>query len=118
MIKERNEKMTTPVIVEMKRTPFCRADKEKGWFGNLRSDDLGVTVVKSILEETNIDPNCIDEVIVGCSNQRGIQASVARAITILSGLPDKTSSLNVERVCISSMSAVQIAAMSINYGLG
>ena len=50
----------TPVIVDCVRTPIGRAHKEKGWFRDVRSDDLAVACIKSLVERTGIDPALID----------------------------------------------------------
>ena len=110
--------MRRAVIVDMVRTPFCRADEEKGWLSKFRSDDLAVTLIKELIRRHHVDPKQVDEVIIGCANPRGIQASPARNITLLSGLPFEVASLSMERACISSMSSVHTAAMSILCGMG
>lgn len=110
--------MRKAVIVDTIRTPFCRADTEKGWLRKVRSDDLGVMLIRALLSRNKLDGKLVDEVIIGCNNPMGIQAKPARNITLLSGLPFDTASLSMERACISSMSAVQTAAMSIMCGMG
>ncbi|HAA71599.1 MAG TPA: acetyl-CoA C-acyltransferase, partial [Planctomycetaceae bacterium] len=42
---------------------------EKGWFRAVRSDDLAVACVQSLLERTGIDPAEIDDVLLGSTNQ-------------------------------------------------
>lgn len=110
--------MRRPVIVDMVRTPFCRADEEKGWLAKFRTDDLAALLIKELIRRHHLDPKQVDEVIIGCTQPRGIQANPARNITLLSGLPFDVASLSMERACISSMSAVHTAAMSIMAGMG
>jgi len=57
--------MKRPVIVACARTPIGRAHKDKGWFRNVRSDDLATTVVKAIVERSGIDPKEIDDLVLG-----------------------------------------------------
>ncbi|MBM3131456.1 MAG: thiolase family protein [Chloroflexi bacterium] len=106
--------MRNAVIVDAVRTPIARAHPEKGWFRNVRSDELGVIVVKDLVRRVGIDPDEIEDVILGCATQTGEQAmNVARYITIMSGLPFKVAAQTVNRQCASGISAIHIAAQTI-----
>lgn len=79
--------MRNAVIVEAVRTPVARAHPEKGWFRNVRSDELGVLVVRELIRRVGIDPREIEDIIMGCATQTGEQAmNVARYIAIMAGL--------------------------------
>ena len=110
--------MKEALIIDFLRTPFCRGDEKRGWFRNIRSDDLGVMLISELIRRNKIDPSDIDEVIMGTTNQRGEQHSPGRNIAILSGIPFATTGLSVERACVSSMTAIHIATMSIKCGMG
>ena len=49
--------MNHAVIVDCVRTPIGRAHPEKGYFRDIRSDDLAVACVKALVERTGIDSN-------------------------------------------------------------
>ena len=111
--------MRDVVIVDAVRTPIVRAHPEKGWFKDIRSDELGVIVVRELLKRTRIDPEQIEDVILGCATQTGEQAmNVARYVTIMAGLPFKVAAQTVNRQCASGMTAVHSAAQAIMAGCG
>src|SRR5881392_2761127 len=57
--------MKSAVVVDCVRTPIGRAHKEKGWFRDVRSDDLAVACIKALVERTGIDPALIEDVVLG-----------------------------------------------------
>ena len=80
--------MKNAVIIDAVRTPLARAHPEKGWFKNVRADELGVLAVRELINRVGLDPSEIEDVILGCATQTGEQAmNVARYIAIMSGLP-------------------------------
>lgn len=106
--------MKSVVIIDAVRTPVCRAHSDKGWFRNIRSDELGVLVVKELLSRVGIDPAEIEDVIFGCATQAGEQAmNAARYIALMAGLPFGVAAQTVNRQCASGSSAIQIAAQTI-----
>jgi acetyl-CoA acetyltransferase family protein len=111
--------MREAVIVEAVRTPVARAHPEKGWFKDIRSDELGVIVVRELLNRTKIDPAQIEDVILGCATQFGEQAmNIARYIAIMAGLPFGVAAQTINRQCASGMTAVHSAAQAIMAGYG
>jgi len=111
--------MREAVIVEAVRTPVARAHPEKGWFKDIRSDELGVIVVRELLNRTKIDPAEIEDVILGCATQSGEQAmNIARYIAIMTGLPFGVAAQTINRQCASGMTAVHSAAQAIMAGYG
>ena len=107
------------VIVGAVRTPVARAHQEKGWFKNIRSDELGVIVVRELVNRVGIDPSEIDDVIMGCATQTREQAmNVARYITIMAGLPFEVGAQTVNRQCASGLTAIHSAAQAIMSGCG
>lgn len=105
------------VVVGYVRTPFAKAG-EKGFFREIRSDDLGVHVVRALLERTGVDPVDVEEVVFGSVEQFGEQAHIARNVAFLAGLPFEVAGLSVERACATPMSAVHYAALAIQGGCG
>jgi acetyl-CoA acyltransferase len=111
--------MREAIIVDAVRTPIARAHLEKGWFKDIRSDELGVIVIRELLKRTKIDPALIEDVILGCATQTGEQAmNVARYISIMAGLPFGVAAQTINRQCASGMTAVHNAAQAIMAGYG
>jgi len=111
--------MREAVIVDAVRTPIARAHPDKGWFKDIRSDELGVIVIRELLKRTNVDPGLIEDVVLGCANQTGEQAmNMGRYIAIMAGLPFEVAAQTINRQCASSMTAVHSAAQAIMTGCG
>ena len=111
--------MREAVIVDAVRTPIARAHPEKGWFKDIRSDELGVIVIRELLNRTKIDPAQIEDVILGCATQAGEQAmNIARYIAIMAGLPFGVAAQTINRQCASGMTAVHSVAQAIMAGYG
>lgn len=109
--------MKTAVIVDAVRTPIGRAHKEKGYFREVRSDDLAVACVRALVERTGIDPAEIEDVVLGNTQQTGEQGlNAARAVALMAGLPVTTGGATVNRLCGSSLQALNQASHSIAAG--
>jgi acetyl-CoA acyltransferase len=109
--------MKRPVIVAAVRTPIGRSHKEKGVFRDVRSDDLAVTVVKALVARTGIDPAEIEDVVLGNTQQQGEQGlNVARTVALMAGLPMHSGGATINRLCGSSLQALNQAAHSIIAG--
>jgi acetyl-CoA acyltransferase len=109
--------MTEAVIVDAVRTPVGRAHKDKGVFREVRSDDLATVVVRALVDRTGIDPEVIEDVILGNTQQQGEQGfNVARNVALMSGLALTTGGTTVNRLCGSSLQAVAQAAHSVIAG--
>jgi len=111
-------KIREAVIVDAVRTPFGRAHKQKGFMRHIRSDDMGVMVLQEIVKRTGIEPIEVDEVILGAVEQLGEQAHPARNCVVLARFPFDIPGLSVERACVTAMSSVHVAAMSVMCGMG
>ena len=110
--------MPEAVIVSAVRTPIGRANK--GALRTVRADDLAAVAIRGALERVpNLDPNLIEDVILGCAFPEGEQGmNLARIVTGLSGLPVSAGGVTVNRFCASSLQAVNMAAQSIMLGQG
>ena len=109
--------MKQAVVVDCVRTPIGRAHKEKGVFREIRSDDLAATVVKALVDRTGIDPNEIEDVVMGNTQQQGEQGmDVARVVGLLAGLPLATGGTTVNRLCGSALQAINQASHAIVAG--
>jgi acetyl-CoA acyltransferase len=99
------------------RTAIGRAHAEKGVFRHVRSDDLAAAVVQALVERTGIDPQAIEDVVLGNTQQQGEQGlCVARTVALLAGLPVSVGGATVNRLCGSSLQAINQAAHAIMAG--
>jgi acetyl-CoA acetyltransferase family protein len=110
--------MPEAVIVSAVRTPIARANK--GALRTVRGDDLAAVAIRAAAERVpNLDPNLIEDVILGCAFPEGEQGmNLARIVTGLAGLPVGAGGVTVNRFCASSLQAVNMAAQSIMLGQG
>ena len=109
--------MTDIVIAAYRRSPFHFA--AKGHYTRVRPDDLAAEVVRALVAESGIDPEGIEDVIVGCAFPEGEQGlNVARLISFIAGLPRAAAGVTVNRFCGSSMQAIHQAAGAIALGAG
>jgi acetyl-CoA acyltransferase len=108
-------------IVAAYRTPGCRTSRAgrygKGQFKDVRPDDLAATVIKGLVEKTNIDPLTIDDVILGCASPEAEQGmNVARIALFKAGLPYQVAGATVNRFCSSGLQSIAIASEKIMVG--
>src|SRR5688500_13320251 len=109
--------MKTPVIVDCCRTAIGRAHAERGVFRDVRSDDLAASVVSALIERTGIDPSAIEDVVLGNTQQQREQGfNVGRIVALLAGLPTSVGGATVNRLCGSSLQALNQAAHSVMAG--
>jgi acetyl-CoA acyltransferase len=109
--------MKHAVVVDCVRTPIGRAHKDKGVFRDVRSDDLAVEVVRALVERTGIDPAEIEDVVLGNTQQQGEQGfNAARAVALMAGLSMQTGGATINRLCGSSLQAVNQATHAIMAG--
>ncbi|AWM80937.1 acetyl-CoA C-acetyltransferase [Gammaproteobacteria bacterium ESL0073] len=104
---------TDVVIVAATRTPI---GSFQGSLKDITAVDLGVTVVKSLLNQTNIPPEQISEVILGHVLTAGQGQNTARQVAIKSGLPNTTPAMTINKVCGSALKAVHLATQAIRCG--
>ncbi|HZL91282.1 MAG TPA: acetyl-CoA C-acyltransferase FadA [Pirellulaceae bacterium] len=106
--------MRPAVIIDCVRTPIGRAHPEKGLYRDVRSDDLAVACVQALIERTKIDPSQIEDLLFGCTQQAAEQGlNVAREIALVAGLPVTAGGTTVNRLCGSSLQALNQAVHAI-----
>jgi acetyl-CoA C-acetyltransferase len=88
-----------------------------GTLKNMSAGDLGAAVLKSILDETKIDPSDIDEVIMGNILPAGQGQGVARQVSIKAGVPVSVPAYSLNMACGSGMKALMNAYTSIKSGM-
>jgi acetyl-CoA acetyltransferase family protein len=98
------------------RTPFGRADPQRGVFREVRSDDLAVVVLHELLRRAGLAAGDVDGVILGAVEMLGEQAHPGTAIPFLAGFPEHVVGLSLERACTTAMMSVHVAAMQIACG--
>jgi len=109
--------MKQAVIVDCVRTPIGRAHKDKGYFREVRADDLAAIVVRALIERTGIDPLEVEDVVLGNTQQQAEQGfNVARAVALMAGLATETGGATINRLCGSSLQAVNQASHAIMAG--
>src|SRR6202451_2221683 len=108
--------MREAVVVSAVRTPVGKAPK--GTLRSTRPDDLAALVIKeSIARAKGLDPQDIEDVVIGCSMPEAEQGmNVARIASLRAGLPVTVSAMTVNRFCSSGLQAIAIAAERIMAG--
>lgn len=109
--------MNEVVIVDAVRTPIGRY---KGALKSVRPDDLAATVIEAILKRNpGLPKDDIEDVVLGNANGAGEEnRNVARMAVLLAGLPVSVAGTTVNRLCGSSLDAVNYAARAIAVGEG
>jgi acetyl-CoA acyltransferase len=102
-------------ICDALRTPFGRY---AGALSGVRADDLAAVPLRALMERNaGVDWASVDDVVYGCANQAGEDnRNVGRMALLLAGLPPDVPGTTVNRLCGSSMDAIQIGARAIMAG--
>ena len=109
--------MYRSVIAGYSRSPFTMA--KKGELIDVKPVNLLADVIKNLVSKSKVNPNDIEDVVIGCAFQVGEQCfNIGKLVTFLTGMDIKTSGMTVDRWCGSSMEAVHIAAGKIAMGSG
>ena len=97
------------------RTPGCRA--RKGGFKDMRPDDLAASAIRGLVERSKVDPERLDDVILGCAFPEAEQGmNVARIAALRAGLPDRVPAQTINRFCSSGLQSIALAAERIMAG--
>ena len=105
------------VIAGYARSPFHFATK--GGLAKVRPDDLAAHAVKGLIERTGVNPDDIEDLILGCAFPEGEQGfNMARLVVLIADLPISVAGTTVNRFCGSSMQAIHMAAGAIQMGAG
>ena len=108
--------MREVVIVSSVRTPVGRA--YKGTLRATRPDEMAAVAIKGALDRVpQLDPNEIEDVILGCAMPEAEQGmNVARIASLRAGLPVEVSAVTINRFCSSGLQAIAMAAERIMSG--
>ena len=110
--------MRDVVLVAYGRSAATRAFK--GSFAKMHPIEYGAQVLNGVLARVpQLDPNDIEDVIVGCAMQFGeTSMNVAQLIVNRAGLPDSISGMTVNRFCSSGLQTISTACNAIACGQG
>ncbi|UCH70816.1 MAG: acetyl-CoA C-acyltransferase, partial [Candidatus Bathyarchaeota archaeon] len=100
-------------IVRGKRSATGRFN---GSLASLSSVELGSIVIKELIENSSIDANYVNEVIMGNVIQAGLGQNPARQAAVNAGLPYLVPAFTVNKVCASGLKSVSLAAQAITCG--
>jgi acetyl-CoA acyltransferase len=108
--------MREVVLVSSVRTPVGRA--YKGTLRATRPDELAAVAIKGALDRVpQLDPNDIEDVILGCAMPEAEQGmNVARIASLRAGLPEQISAMTINRFCSSGLQSIAMAAERIQVG--
>lgn len=101
------------VIVSAARTPI---GSFMGGLSSFSAAQLGSFAIKGALKKINLDPNLVQEVLMGNVVQAGVGQAPARQAALGAGIPDTVGCTTVNKVCASGMKAVMQAAQAIKSG--
>ncbi len=104
-----------PVLIGAARTP---TGKFLGSLASLSAPQLGAIAIKEAVRRAGIDPQVIDEVIMGNVVSAGVGQAPARQAAIQAGLPVEIPAWTINKVCGSGLKAVMQAAQAIRAGDG
>ncbi|PJI48776.1 MAG: acetyl-CoA C-acyltransferase [Pseudomonas sp.] len=105
--------MQEVVIVAATRTAI---GSFQGSLSALPAHELGAAVIRGLLQQTNLDPAQVDEVILGQTLTAGAGQNPARQASVAAGLPNSVPAMTVNKVCGSGLKALHLAAQAIRCG--
>src|SRR5689334_18757695 len=105
--------METPVILSAVRTPI---GKFQGGLTPFSAPELGGKVVAEAARRAGIDPQQIDEAILGNVVQAGLGQNPARQAALKGGCDPRVAAMTINKVCGSGLKAVALAAQAVTVG--
>jgi len=102
------------VIVDAVRTAH---GKRNGTLGGVHPVDLMADVLSALVTRTGLDPELVDDVVIGCVGQIGDQSSnIGRFAVLAAGWPQEIPGVTINRACGSSQQALDYAATAVMAG--
>ena len=101
------------VIIAAKRTPVGAF---QGSLSSIPAPKLGAVAIKALLDETGLDVNHVNEVIMGNVLAAGLGQAPARQAALFAGLPNSVECLTINKMCGSGLKAVMLGAQAIQCG--
>jgi acetyl-CoA acyltransferase len=109
--------MRNAVIVSAARTAVGKAPR--GSLRTVRPDDMAAEVVKAVIDRAGIQPDQVEDLVLGCAFPEAEQGmNVARIVALRAGLPDSVCGQTVNRFCSSGLQTIATAAQQIMAGMG
>src|SRR5579862_4689142 len=110
--------MREAVLVSSVRTAVGKAPK--GSLRTTRPDDLAAVAIKEALARARaLEPEEVDDVIIGCATPEAEQGmNIARIASLRAGLPVSVSAMTINRFCSSGLQSIALAAERIMSGQG
>ncbi|MFF3572790.1 acetyl-CoA C-acetyltransferase [Nocardia jiangxiensis] len=105
--------MPRAVICEPVRTPIGRYG---GVFRSLSAVELGVTALRGLLERTGIEPDVIDDVVLGHCYPNSEAPAIGRVVALDAGLPTTVGGMQIDRRCGSGLQSVIQAVLQVESG--
>ncbi len=106
--------MTEAYIVDAVRTAV---GKRGGGFADEHPADMAAHVIRTVVGRHDLDPEAIDDVILGCLDNIGSQAGdIARTAALAAGLPESVPGVTIDRQCGSAQQAIHFAAQAVMSG--
>jgi acetyl-CoA C-acetyltransferase len=105
--------MPEAFIVSAVRTPV---GKFQGSLKDIPAPRLGADVVREAVLRAGVDPERVEEVVMGCVLPAGLGQNPARQAAILGGIPSAAGAMTINKVCGSGLKAVALAAQAIRAG--
>ena len=105
--------MQDAVIVSGARTPIGRFG---GAFKDVSASELGSLAIKAALDQANLRPDQVDEVVLGNALQTAESGYAARLASLEAGIPAEVPTIAINRQCSSGLEAINMAAQLIKTG--
>jgi len=109
--------MADAVIVDAVRTGLGRGKKDSGKLSGWHPVDLASEVLRALQERNNLDPELVDDVVMGCVMQVGEQGvNIGRSAVLAAGWPESVPATTIDRQCGSSQQSAHFAAQGVMAG--
>jgi acetyl-CoA acetyltransferase family protein len=107
--------MQEAYILDAGRTAIGR---RKGTLAHTRADDLAALCLRGLVDRAEIEPGEVEDVVMGCVTQIGEQGfNIGRMAPLIAGFPVTTTGTTVNRMCASSLQAVNFGAQGVMSGM-
>src|SRR5213076_3483736 len=99
------------VIVSTARTGIGKA--YRGAFNATPSPTLAAHPIRAAIERAKVEPDEVDDVIMGAALQQGVQTTIGRTAALRAGLPVEVAGMSIDRQCASGLMAIATAAKQV-----